>query len=66
MNKKISVERRSLFLCVWISMHSITPSGAARVEGKKVAERHVPQYVFVPHAFLFLHFDINTIALCVC
>jgi len=41
-------------------------TGAAWVEGKKVAKRHVPQYVFAPHAFLFLHFDINTIALCVC
>jgi len=24
-------------------------TGAAWVEGKKVAKRHVPQYVFVPH-----------------
>ena len=37
-------------------------TGAARVEGKKVVQQHVPQHVFVPHDSLFLHFDINTIA----
>ena len=36
-------------------------TGAARVEGKKVVQQHVPQHVFVPHDSLFLHFDINTI-----
>ena len=41
-------------------------TGEARVEGRKVVQQHVPQHVFVPHASLFLHLDINTIVFCVC
>ena len=39
-------------------------TGAARVEGKKVVQQHVPQHVFVPHDSLFLHLISILLLLC--
>ena len=52
----------SVSLCVWVSMHSVTPQEKPEVDGKKVTTT-VLQYVFVPNRFLFLHCDVKTIVI---